>query len=315
VAPENPDLVIAIIPKIDTELYAALKKLMCVKFALLSQVITAQRIINKFDKHRTFATKILVQMATKLGAKPWALKIPPKNVMIAGFDTFHSKDGDRHGTSYGAFTATLDPLFGRYYSQSLSHQAGEEISQNLPTMFVGALKEYQAVNGALPQKIIFYRDGVGEGQVEEVRDIEIKAIKACLPDANIKLTFIIVSKRINTRFFTTGKNKVGNPPSGTVVDDVATLPERYDFYLVSQSVREGTVNPTSYNIILDESGWGPDKIQMLTYKLTHLYYNWPGTVRVPAPCMYAHKLAKLIGESVRNHVNPSLTSKNVLYYL
>ena len=22
----------------------------------------------------------------------------------------------------------------------------------------------------------------------------------------------------------------------------------------------------------------------LSYKLTHLYYNWPGTVRVPAPC-------------------------------
>ena len=34
--------------------------------------------------------------------------------------------------------------------------------------------------------------------------------------------------------------------SGTVVDDVVTLPERYDFFLVSQSVRQGTVNPTSY---------------------------------------------------------------------
>ena len=22
----------------------------------------------------------------------------------------------------------------------------------------------------------------------------------------------------------------------------------------------------------------------LTYKLTHMYYNWPGTIRVPAPC-------------------------------
>ena len=79
---------------------------------------------------------------------------------------------------------------------------------------------------------------------------------------------------------------------------------------------QGTVNPTSYNIILDESGWPPDKIQVLTYKLMHLYYNWPGTVRVvPAPCRYAHKLADLVGGSLKEEVNPELTQKYVLYYL
>ena len=31
-------------------------------------------------------------------------------------------------------------------------------------------------------------------------------------------------------------------------------------------------------------------LQKLSYKLTHLYYNWPGTVRVPAPCQNAHKV-------------------------
>lgn len=25
-------------------------------------------------------------------------------------------------------------------------------------------------------------------------------------------------------------------------------------------------------------------ISRFTYKLTHMYYNWPGTIRVPAPC-------------------------------
>lgn len=59
---------------------------------------------------------------------------------------------------------------------------------------------------------------------------------------------------------------------------------RYDFFIVSQHVRQGTVSPTHYIVIHDESGWSEDNIQQLTYKMTHLYYNWPGTIRVPAPC-------------------------------
>jgi len=320
IAQKGPNLVICFIPKVQDEIYAALKKLMLIKCPMINQLITAQRILTKPDKYASFATKIVVQMAAKLGAKPWAVKIPPKNVMVAGFDTYHKKDGDRHGRSFGAFAASVDEAFGRYFSQCLAHGAGEEISQNIATMFMGGLRAYQEVNNSLPARVIFYRDGVGEGQLEEVKETEIKAIKGVLAqikeqsDVDIKLTFIIVSKRINTRFFT-GTTPSQNPPSGTIVDDVATLPERYDFYLISQSVGQGTVNPTSYNIILDESGWTPDRHQVLTYKLTHLYYNWPGTVRVPAPCRYAHKLADLVGGSLKEEVNKELTGKYVLYYL
>ena len=119
--------------------------------------------------------------------------------------------------------------------------------------------------------------------------------------------------RICVRFFSMVGNNATNPPSGSVVDDVVTLPERHDFYLVSQSVRQGTVNPTSYNVIEDGSGLKPEHIQKLTYKLCHLYYNWPGTVRVPAPCQYAHKLAFLVGESL--HREPSEKLEDLLYYL
>ena len=88
---------------------------------------------------------------------------------------------------------------------------------------------------------------------------------------------------------------------------------RYDFFLISQSVRQGTVNPTSYNVIMDESSFTPDQLQRLSYKLTHLYYNWPGTVRVPAPCQYAHKLAFLTGTSL--HAEPSEHLSDLLYFL
>ena len=47
---------------------------------------------------------------------------------------------------------------------------------------------------------------------------------------------------------------------------------------------QGTVSPTHYTVVHDSSELKPDHLQRLTYKLTHMYYNWPGTIRVPAPC-------------------------------
>ena len=41
----------------------------------------------------------------------------------------------------------------------------------------------------------------------------------------------------------------------------------------------------------------------------YLYYNWPGTVRVPAPCQYAHKLAYLVGLAVKRTVDEKLCNK------
>ena len=74
-----------------------------------------------------------------------------------------------------------------------------------------------------------------------------------------------MSKRIKTKFFRDKEN----PHSGTIVDDVVTLNERsvvsivpklvmffsrYDFFLVSQLVRQGTINPTNYNVIRETTG-------------------------------------------------------------
>ncbi|KAK7067642.1 Piwi-like protein 1, partial [Halocaridina rubra] len=125
--------------------------------------------------------------------------------------------------------------------------------------------------------VIVYRDGVGEGQIEHVKNHEIASIKQCFEltcSQTPKFAFIIVSKRTNNRLFLEDRGHVGNPLPGTVVDDVITLPERYDFYLTSQCVNQGTLSPTSYNVIEDTTGLRPDHMQRLAYKLTHIYYNW-----------------------------------------
>ena len=80
-----------------------------------------------------------------------------------------------------------------------------------------------------------------------------------------------------------------------------------------QAVNQGTVTPVSFNVIADESMVRAAQLQLFTYKLCHLYYNWQGTIRVPAVCQYAHKLAFLISQSVHENVDEELCRK--LFYL
>jgi aubergine-like protein len=314
----KPNMIVVVIPNETGDAYASIKKLLCCECPVPSQILTVKKVIQRQDKHLTFATKILVQMTTKLGAQPWVLPIPIKGLMVVGFDTYH--DTANKGQSFGALVASINTNCTKYFSACSPHVPKAEMSSQIPVLFTQALRKYKEINKEYPKRIFFYRDGVGEGQVKQVFDHELKKIQqiigGCEEDEKPKLTFIIVSKRINTRFFapmSQGPKPFLNPPSGTVVDDVVTLPERFDFFLISQSVRQGTVNPTSYNVICDESGLKPEHIQKLTYKLCHLYYNWTGTVRVPAPCQYAHKLAFLCGESLHNA--PSGHLDQLLYFL
>lgn len=73
------------------------------------------------------------------------------------------------------------------------------------------------------------------------------------------------------------------------------------------------MSPVSYNVLYDRQGLDADKMQRLTFKLCHMYFNWSGTVTVPAPCQYAHKLAYLTGLALGGPSHERLA--NLLYYL
>ncbi|CAF4977055.1 unnamed protein product, partial [Rotaria sp. Silwood1] len=168
------------------------------------------------------------------------------------------------------------------------------------------------------RKVVLYRDGVSDGQLAIVAEHELPQIidtfPKIMPGYQPKLAVVIVKKKGNARFFAKmGSTSMSNPPPGTIIDHTVTNAEWYDFYLISQCARQGTVSPTHYNIIWDRTNFKVDHMQRLTFKLTHLYYNWPGTIRVPAVCQYAHKLAFLVGQSLHQDFNPELADR--LFYL
>ena len=124
--------------------------------------------------------------------------------MIFGADVFHSGVNDLTRPSIAGVCASMDPTAtiysGRY---SLNEKPRNETIEKLDEMVISLLKAFRTKNGRLPQRILFYRDGVSEGQFRTVMDEEVKAMRKAFKggygDNPPKLTFIIVQKRHHTR--------------------------------------------------------------------------------------------------------------------
>ncbi|XP_041362450.1 piwi-like protein 1 [Gigantopelta aegis] len=311
----NPQvqIVVVICPTSRDDRYAAIKKLCCVECPVPSQVIIAKT-ISQSQKLRSVTQKIALQINCKLGGELWALDIPLNNLMVIGIDVYH--DATKGKRSIAGFVASTNKACTRWYSKCCFQLPHQELVDGLKTCLISSLRKFHEVNHKLPDKIIVYRDGVGDGQLNTVSGYEVKQLESCFShfgEYMPQLSVVVVQKRINTRLFSETGRDLLNPPPGTVVDHTVTRRDWYDFFLVSQHVRQGTVSPTHYVIVHDGVGLPPDKMQRLAYKMTHLYYNWPGTVRVPAPCQYAHKLAYLVGQNI--HKEPSDCLSDRLFFL
>lgn len=219
----NPDLIMCVVSNNKADRYSAIKKKCCVDKAVPTQVIVGKNLESR--DAMSIATKVAIQMNCKLGGSPWTLQIPISGIMICGFDVCH--DPHDKSKSYGALICSLDKQLTRYYSIVSPHSEGSEVSHSFAANMATACKVWQKQNGRLPEKILIYRDGVGDGQIPFILEHEVEVTKKHLKEtvygeANLKFCFVVVSKRINTRFFA----REDNPPPGTVVDSCVTLPER-----------------------------------------------------------------------------------------
>ncbi|CAF4325858.1 unnamed protein product, partial [Rotaria sp. Silwood2] len=205
-------------------------------------------------------------------------------------------------SSIAAILGSCDPSCSRYAARLCEQypkkdRCSIEIIKEMDKMIIDLLKVYaRSCGNTLPNRIVFYRDGVDDGQFQKVLDNEVNKIKtACqvvygnnpLP----KLTFIIVKKRHNTRFFAYDGQNTSNIEAGTVVDLDITNPSQFDFYLCSQAAIKGTSRPALYHVLHDENEFSSDDIQQLTYWLCHTDVRCSKSVSIPAPVHYAHLAA------------------------
>uniref|UniRef100_A0A3Q2WLT8 Piwi-like protein 2 n=1 Tax=Haplochromis burtoni TaxID=8153 RepID=A0A3Q2WLT8_HAPBU len=298
----NLQLVVCIIFGNRDDLYSAIKKLCCVKNPIPSQAINV-RTISQQQKLKSVAQKILLQMNSKLGGELWTVNVP----------LAHLTDSDPSAGPRFVFTSFS---LTRWYSRVIFQTPNEELIHGFRVCLLAALQKYYEVNHNLPEKIVVYRDGVSDGQLKMVEQYEIPQLIKCFetfPSYEPKLVFIVVQKRINTTLYSWAANSFGTPPPGTVVDHTLTQKDWVDFYLMAHHIRQGCGLPTHYISLYNTANLTPDHLQRLTFKMCHLYWNWPGTIRVPAPCKYAHKLAFLSGQYL--HSEPAIQLSDKLFFL
>ncbi|KAG8753637.1 hypothetical protein FRC14_005843 [Serendipita sp. 396] len=179
---------------------------------------------------------------------------PQDRTMVIGLDTSHPGPGSVTPTT-AAMVYSIDRRGVDYRCKIEFQPARKELVERLNHMVSSALRDYYDINGnKIPTKIIFYRDGVSEGQFEQVARDEIATTLSALAwvadrvkEPIPSLTFIIVGKKHHVRFF----------PDRNLADG-----------------KDNALPGTQFS-----------------HDLCHIYQIATRSVSIPAPVYYADKLA------------------------
>lgn len=284
--------------------------------------------IEKISKiPRGYAFNIMLKVNTKLGgvnhtlesrqpgSNPGVYQDPPASLswvfdrpcMLMGIDVSHGESFSST-ESVAAVVASMDGCAGQYAAHISVQTARQEMVGGLEDAMVSLLTTFKDKNRALPSSIIVFRDGVSDGQYDQVTDVELKAIKGgielmgCHADS-IKVSIVVCTKNHHTRFFFEEKGAQGQPSSyvnpcpGLCVDasggakSIASA-NLNDFYLNSHVAIQGTAKPCKYTLVHDEIGFKMAELELLTYWLTYTYCRANKSVSYAAPAYYAHWASK-----------------------
>ncbi|PKU72322.1 Protein argonaute 10 [Dendrobium catenatum] len=327
------ELLLAILPDSNGSLYGDLKRICETDLGLISQCCLTKHV---FKINKQYLANVSLKINVKMGGRNTVLldaiswRIPlvsDKPTIIFGADVTHPETGEDSSPSIAAVVASQDwPEVTKYAGLVCAQAHRQELIQDLyktwhdpqrGTLTGGMIREllisFRKATGQKPMRIIFYRDGVSEGQFYQVLLYELDAIrKACAslePNYQPPVTFVVVQKRHHTRLYVNNhkdrnsSDKSGNILPGTVVDSKICHPTEFDFYLCSHagiqkglitdqtSSCQGTSRPAHYHVIWDENNFTADEMQTLTNNLCYTYARCTRSVSVVPPAYYAHLAA------------------------
>jgi aubergine-like protein len=306
------------------KLYRAIKQRCYEELGIPSQHMR----LKSIEKHpESVLRNILRQMNVKAFTDPktgdfssgtlWSIanSCIPDNSMVVGMDVWHGFSGESE--SIAGIVSSFDGGMRFYADPLLLNRVSQEIVPNLGEVIKKRLVQYFEEYDCYPENVIIFRDGVGNSQMAQLIQQEfthlfegLKLLKEDTP----KVAVVCANKRIHRRIFVPGiSGTVDNAPVGTVVDGIGNAEDFPNFYMVSHSTNQGTITPTHYSVIFNNTDLTTEQLIEIAYQLAHLYYNWPGGIRTPSPIEYAHKLAFQMGQAGLSEIHPRLEKTH--YYL
>lgn len=313
-------ILIVVLPDNGTALYQEIKRASDSTLGIPTQCLVGGKagIGDQRGPKKQYLANVAMKINSKLGGVNVSLssqnsgKVPfihsfsSKPFIIFGADVTHPGLGSS-GPSVAAVVASLDSTATKYASRvsaqpSTDKKQVQEIIFDLKTMAKELFQDfYNATGGKKPERIIFYRDGVSEGQFNDVLEYEYRALReACqeMGDGSSgyapPITFVIVQKRHQTRIFAQDRrdtDRSGNVKPGVVIDTRICHPREFDFYLSSHAGLQGTIRPTHYHCLVDENRLTADELQLLTYHFCYTFCRCTRSISVPPAARYAHLAA------------------------
>ncbi|KAG9022175.1 hypothetical protein FRB95_000611 [Tulasnella sp. JGI-2019a] len=212
-----PNLVVVVLPDGGNEdIYYRIKNAGDIVIGVATQCLRASKCQRA---NMQYWANVCLKINVKLGGInviPEASSVefltdPSNPVLILGCDVMHPAPGAGYNSrpSFTAVTGNVDSTSCRFLATSRAQKAGQEMVDDLEDMVYDLIMRYMAYRRDVeqkkllaPRRIVFYRDGVSEGQFEQVVRIEVPRIRAACVRAKIpppKLTVVVVGRRHHNR--------------------------------------------------------------------------------------------------------------------
>ena len=310
-------LVVLAHEKMPTGLYKAVKHACETDFGVPCQYLVVEKALNQKGQLQYLAN-VGMKVNAKLGGATCAVREPlfDKAFMMLGADVTHPSPGELHREnpppSVTALVGSWDRFGSQFTSVATAQEGTVELIKDLRVMAETVLDRFHRKNNCFPGAVIYWRDGISDGQIPAFMSTEVPALKAALQKCGpCKLTVVNCVKRHHTRIFPRDRNeaadRLGNVRPCTVVESGM---KGKDIFTVTQSALQGTCRPTRYSVLLDEQNLSADDFQRLVMNGCFNYARATRSVSLVSAVYYADQVA----ERAKNHigtVNGQLTKKDL----